>query len=170
MTYMSNSWILPKNMKPSLKRRVTCLHQQPRESFPSVLSAVSAELCLGPYQLKMLCSTNLQSKIDRSQDQVLIHHLKYQDSINAWLFSVESTLDNHINAYQTTLDIIHTARLGRLHPQLLSKDQLQKVLQEINDVNKAYEFPIPKDHTRAEKLSGIVYLEDYGVLAGTMLG
>lgn len=119
--------------------------------------------------------SNLQEKVDRSQNQLsaiflrtreyvdfmkktngLIHTLKYHDSINTWLKSVESTLDIHINAYQSTLDIIHDARRGSLHPQLPSKSQLQWGLQEINDVNKGCEFPIHTDHIRAEKLSEVV--------------
>ena len=50
---------------------------------------------------------------------------------------------------------IHSARLGHLHPSLLTTSSLQNTIRRVNDIHPGYEFPIPIMHARADKLSEI---------------
>ena len=88
------------------------------------------------------------------------HLVNYTLQVTEWFNTVNAVLDEHLETYRTMLNVIHDARHGKLHPALLNRTQLQEIQQHVHDVNAAYEFPIPKEHIRAERLSEVatVYL------------
>ena len=59
------------------------------------------------------------------------------------------------DTFQTLTQAIHSARLGHLHPSLLTTNSLQNIIRQINYIHPGYEFPIPIMHARTDKLSEI---------------
>ena len=61
---------------------------------------------------------------------------------------------NHLaESLKQFIKIVEVAREKRLHPLLLTKEQLQEIITEIHFKLSEYEFPIPTSHFRAEVLS-----------------
>ena len=70
--------------------------------------------------------------------------------------SSEAALILYQDIFKTLTQAVHEARLGHLHPSLLSTGRLQQVIRQITDLRPSYEFPIPIAHARADKLAEIV--------------
>lgn len=67
---------------------------------------------------------------------------------------IQASLDQFRQMYSNMLDMIVSARRGELHPHLLQKKELQRVIQHINEDGK-YDFPVSYAHVTCEKLNKI---------------
>uniref|UniRef100_A0ABD2VTC5 Retropepsins domain-containing protein n=1 Tax=Trichogramma kaykai TaxID=54128 RepID=A0ABD2VTC5_9HYME len=79
----------------------------------------------------------------------------YISDVNLALNEVESVLNLFDDTLRNLLDIISYAKVNLLHPELITPEQLHKVIRQIEDHGKDLEFPIPIDSARIEKLSNL---------------
>jgi hypothetical protein len=85
----------------------------------------------------------------------LWHHIEFtRDGISV-LNEIESRLDLYQEIYHTLSDIVYAARLGHLHPSMITTSRLQQIIRQIEDLHPQYEFPIPITHARADKLTQV---------------
>ncbi|KAL7290392.1 hypothetical protein TKK_0016083 [Trichogramma kaykai] len=79
----------------------------------------------------------------------------YLSDVNLALNEVESVLNLFDDTLRNLLDIISYAKVNLLHPELITPEQLHKVIRQIEDHGKDLEFPIPIDSACIEKLSNL---------------
>lgn len=76
---------------------------------------------------------------------------EYSETIS----EIESALTIYQDTYKTILEAVRAARMGHLHPSLLTTNKLQQIIRQIVDLHPEYEFPIPIEHARTDKLIDI---------------
>ena len=91
-----------------------------------------------------------------NQIQGIWHQMGATKAITEITNSIETTIILYQDIFRSLTQAVHAARLGHLHPSLLSTARLQQVIRQITDLRPSYEFPIPIAHARADKLAEIV--------------
>ena len=77
----------------------------------------------------------------------------YFRKIRQWADHIDIKLNHLAESLKQFIKIPESARKKRSHPLLLSKEQLQEIITEINFKLSEYEFPIPTSLVRAEESS-----------------
>lgn len=83
------------------------------------------------------------------------NRFKWEIQMNEVVSNLESLLNLYQTTFSTLLAAVQAARIGHLHPSLLPTNQLQKIMRQVADLHLDYEFPIPIEHARADKLGNI---------------
>ena len=81
------------------------------------------------------------------------HHFEVNSHFTETTNAIVTALHLYKDTFQTLTQAMHSARLGQLHPSLLTTSSLQNIIRQINDIHPRYEFPIPIIHARTDKLS-----------------
>lgn len=84
-----------------------------------------------------------------SETSVILH---YKSIIDSAYRQVEDSLDWHQQENLLLTNIIKDARHGQFIPALLKKIKLQEIIRQVSDLHPEYEFPVPINHVRVEKL------------------
>lgn len=110
---------------------------------------------------------NTQDAVKKSLITLLDTNDKLDNLINDWqrhnftreytavIAELESALSLYENTYQNLLDTVREARVGHLHPSLITTKGLQQIIRQIADKHPEYDFPIPIEHARCDKLTEI---------------
>ena len=80
-------------------------------------------------------------------------NIVYFRKIRQWADHINIKLNHLAESSKQFIRIVEEAREKRLHPLLLTKEQLQEIITEIHFKLSEYEFPKPTSHVPAEKLS-----------------
>lgn len=119
------------------------------------LAYVSSEL----KDLKLQISSayaNFTNEID-AMDRYI--HRWHKIVFESKLEVIANLLETMLNVYQETFGTltkaVQAARIGHLHPSLISTIKLQKIIRQKTDLHLNYDFPIPIEHARADKLGNI---------------
>ncbi|KAL7289057.1 hypothetical protein TKK_0017010 [Trichogramma kaykai] len=77
----------------------------------------------------------------------------YVTDLNYVLNEVESLLNLFADTLKDVLSIITYSKMDLVHPELVTPDQLMKIIRQIEDHHQNVEFPLPIDISRIEKLT-----------------
>uniref|UniRef100_A0ABD2VTX5 Envelope fusion protein n=1 Tax=Trichogramma kaykai TaxID=54128 RepID=A0ABD2VTX5_9HYME len=77
----------------------------------------------------------------------------YVTDLNYVLNEVESLLNLFADTLEDVLSIITYSKMDLVHPELVTPDQLMKIIRQIEDHHQNVEFPLPIDISRIEKLT-----------------
>ena len=83
----------------------------------------------------------------RKQEKVWNYELYYR-FLRQWSAKVEAKYDHLFETLLQITDIILNAREKRVHPMLITNNQLQEIINEIHTEAENYEFPIPSSHVK----------------------
>ncbi|XP_043460860.1 uncharacterized protein LOC122497677 [Leptopilina heterotoma] len=72
--------------------------------------------------------------------------------VSSILSGIKLGLDHNIRITSTMLDAIHDARKGRLHPGIISSQQLEPILRDIQDNLTQVRFPLPGPRVSIDEL------------------
>ena len=90
----------------------------------------------------------------RKQEKVWNYELYYR-FLRQWSAKVEAKYDHLFETLLQITYIILNAREKRVHPMLITNNQLQEIINEIHTEAENYEFPIHSSHVKAENLHQI---------------
>lgn len=65
---------------------------------------------------------------------------------------LKSALSLYQTTFQTLLDVIRVARIGKLYPALIATSNLRQIIRQIEDLHPEYKFPVPIIHARTNKI------------------
>ena len=81
--------------------------------------------------------------------------LQATESMELLRHSIEEGVDEYIRSADELLDVIHFARRGKLHPALLTSEQMNPVFRDVQDHAGGLDFPIPGPKVSIEELADL---------------
>lgn len=78
--------------------------------------------------------------------------LHYGSAIEAVIEEIDLNLQTYNDIYNKLYDLMNTAKLGKLHPDLIQKEQLQNIIESIQRASSDHVFPLRIEHANCEKL------------------
>ena len=84
-----------------------------------------------------------------------IDHITLTQTITAILHPVEQRVDDYLRSARQLIDVVYSARNGKLHPSLLISQQLKPIFRGIQDHSPKTSFPLLGPNISIEKLTQI---------------
>ena len=106
-------------------------------------------------QMYGLKSKLLSTMAHANEIATSVDHITLRQTITAVLYSVEQRLDEYLRSAHQLIDVVYAARDGKLHPSLLTSQQLDPIFRYIRDHFPKTSFPLSGPNISIQKLTQI---------------
>ena len=106
-------------------------------------------------QMYCLKSKLLSTMTHTDELATSIDHITLTQTITRFLYSMEQGIDNYLRSANQLIDVVYAAREGKLHPLLLTSQQLEPIFRDIQDHSPKTILPLSGPHISVEELAQI---------------
>ncbi|XP_024947847.1 uncharacterized protein LOC112495458 [Cephus cinctus] len=84
-----------------------------------------------------------------------IVQIEYGLSLERWIRNLQIHVNDYTNCLRTLVSAIYFAKLGMIHPELISPKRISEIAEKVRKLNPDSEFPVPRGEIRSEELAAI---------------